>query len=71
MACLYYKVKQGQEKVLSHEIVLFVTVSLRDVMKIINMKILHNNVNEVPSYKQKSTAQTILYSSFLWFELFI
>lgn len=39
MACLYYKVKQGQEKVLSHETVLFVTASLRDVMTIINMKI--------------------------------
>lgn len=58
MACLYYKVKQGQEKVLSHETVLFVTVNLRDVMKIINMKIL--NIDEVPSYKQKSTVHKLL-----------
>lgn len=36
MACLCYKVKQGQEKVLSHETVLFVTANLRDVMKVIN-----------------------------------
>ncbi len=60
MACLYYKVKQGQEKVLSRETVLFVTANLRDVMKIINMNILNNNIDEVPSNQLKSTAYKLL-----------